>query len=190
MAIPQAIHIDSVVTDNVYGTYQATQYLISKGHTHIGFIGGRGQNQVYPSFEERRRGYLKSIQAQQLPGPFFADAGLERDEAIAAVARFFKENPLITAITGCNDLAVITAMHAALGMGRRIPHDLSAVGFDDILMAANVMPPLTTMHIDKLNMGRLGVQLLANRAEVPEASVVTTQILPCLVERNSVAERP
>jgi DNA-binding LacI/PurR family transcriptional regulator len=51
------------------------------------------------------------------------------------------------------------------------------------------MPPLTTMRIDKLNMGRLGVQLLVNRAEVPEASVVTTYIRSCLIERNSVCEK-
>jgi len=180
---------DSVVTDNMFGAYQATQYLIMKGHTHIGFIGGHAQSRVYPSFEERRRGYLKAIQAYQLPGPYFADASSVRDEAITAATRLFKENPHITAITGCNDFVVITAMHAALAMGLRIPHDISAVGFDDILMAENVMPPLTTMRIDKINMGRLGVQLLVNRAELPKASVVTTQILPCLIERNSVEEK-
>jgi len=180
---------DSVVTDNVFGAYQATHYLISKGHTHIGFIGGHGYAQVYPSFDERRQGYLKAIQEHQLPGPYFVDSSTVRDEAITVATRMFKENPHITAITGCNDFVVITAMHAALAMGLHIPHDISAVGFDDILMAENVMPPLTTMRVDKLNMGRLGVQLLTNRAEAPEASVVTAQILPCLIERDSVAEK-
>jgi LacI family transcriptional regulator len=180
---------DSVVTDNIFGAYLATQYLISKGHTHIGFLGGHARSRVYPSFEERRRGYVQTLQAYQLPGPYFVDSAPVRDEAITAAVRLFKENPQITAITGCNDFVVITAMHAALSMGLHIPRDISAVGFDDILMAENVMPPLTTMHIDKLNMGRLGVQLLANRVDVPEANVVTTQILPCLIERNSVAEK-
>ena len=180
---------DSVVADNLFGAYLAAHYLISKGHTQIGFIGGHAHNRVYPSFDERRRGYLKAIEVHQLPGPYFADAAPVREEAITAATRMFKENPQLTAITGCNDFVVITAMHAALSMGLRLPQDISAVGFDDILMAENVMPPLTTMRIDKLNMGRLGVQLLANRAEVPEASVVTAQILPCLIERNSVVEK-
>ncbi len=180
---------DSVVTDNISGAYLATQYLISKGHTHIGFLGGHTHSQVYPSFEERRRGYLKAIQAYQVPGPYFVDSTSNRQEALTAAICLFKDNPQITAITGCNDFVVITAMHAALSMNLHIPQDISAVGFDDILMAENVMPPLTTMRIDKLNMGRLGVQLLVNRADVPEASVVTTQILPCLIERNSVAEK-
>ncbi len=180
---------DSVVTDNISGAFLATQHLISKGHTHIGFLGGHGQSQVYPSFDERRRGYLNAIQAYQLSGPYFVDSTSAREEAMLAALHLLKENPQITAITGCNDFVVITAMHAALSMGLRIPQDISAVGFDDILMAENVMPPLTTMRIDKLNMGRLGVQLLANRADVPEASVVTAQILPCLIERNSVSAK-
>jgi LacI family transcriptional regulator len=180
---------DSVVTDNIFGAYLATHHLITKGHTHIGFIGGHAQNQVYPSFEERQRGYLQAIHSYQLPGPYFVDSAIVRDEAINAAVRLLKENPQITAITGCNDFVVIAAMHAALSMGLHIPQDISAVGFDDILMAENVMPPLTTMRIDKLNMGRLGVQLLANRAEVPDASVVTAQILPYLIERNSVVEK-
>ena len=180
---------DSVVTDNLSGASLATLYLVSKGHTNIGFIGGHAHDRVYPSFEERRRGYLRVIHSHQLPGPYFADSAPVREETIAAAMRLFAENPQLTAITGCNDFMVITAMHAALSRGLHIPKDLSVVGFDDILMAENVMPPLTTMRIDKLNMGRLGVQLLANRVDVPEASVVTTQILPRLVERNSVAER-
>ena len=179
---------DSVVTDNLSGAYLATQYLISKGHTHIGFLGGHEQNRVYPSFEERSRGYMQAIQDYHLPGPYFVDCEPVREQAYSAALHLLQVDPQITAITGCNDFVVITAMHAALSMNLRIPQDISAVGFDDIFMSENVMPPLTTMHIDKLNMGRLGVQLLANRAEVPEASVVTTQILPSLIERNSVID--
>jgi LacI family transcriptional regulator len=179
---------DSVVTDNLSGAYLATQYLISKGHRHIGFLGGHEQSRVFPSFEERSRGYLQAIQDYNLPGPYFVDSAPVREQAYTAALHLLEVDPQITAITGCNDFVVITAMHAALSMGLRIPQDISTVGFDDILMAENVMPPLTTMRIDKIYMGRLGVQLLANRAEMPEACVVTTEILPCLVERNSVAE--
>jgi LacI family transcriptional regulator len=179
---------DSVVTDNLTGAFLATQYLISKGHTHIGYLGGYEQSRVFPSFEERSRGYLQAIQDYHLPGPYFVDCASAREKAYTAALHLLQVDPQITAITGCNDFVVITAMHAALSMGLHIPQDISAVGFDDILMAENVMPPLTTMRIDKLNMGRLGVQLLANRAEVPEANVVTSQILPLLIERNSVVD--
>ena len=175
---------DSVINDNVNAAYQATSYLISKGHRQIGFIGGK--ENAYPSFYERRRGYLQALQDHHLPGPYFADASTDRFEVIASATRLLSQHPQITALFGCNDFMVISAMHAAFQLGRSVPRDLSVIGVDDILMAESVIPPLTTMQIDKLNMGHLAVQLLANRAEVPEAMPVTAILRPLLVERSSV----
>jgi LacI family transcriptional regulator len=64
--------------------------------------------------------------------------------------------------------------------------DLSIVGFDNIDLASCVTPSLTTMHVDKLGMGRLAMQLLANRIEYPESSPVRVTIRPRLIERSSV----
>jgi LacI family transcriptional regulator len=175
---------DSVINDNVSAAYQATCYLISRGHRQIGFIGGK--ENAYPSFCERRRGYLQALQDHHLPGPYFADATTDRSDVIESATQLLSQYPQITALFGCNDFMVISAMHAALQMGRSVPRDLSVMGVDDILMAESVIPPLTTMQIDKLNMGRLAVQLLVNRAEVPEAMPVTALLRPLLVERSSV----
>jgi LacI family transcriptional regulator len=177
---------DSVITDNVNAAHQATCYLISKGHRQIGFIGGK--EKAYPSFDGRRRGYLQALQEYHLPGPYFADAGIDRMEVINSATQLLTQHPQITALFGCNDFMVISAMHAALQIGRVVPRDLSVIGVDDILMAESVIPPLTTMQIDKLNMGRLAVQLLVNRAEVPEAMQVTAMLRPLLVERSSVLD--
>ena len=67
-----------------------------------------------------------------------------------------------------------------------IPDAVSIVGFDNIDPAKSVTPALTTMHVDKIGMGRLAVQLLINRVEYPDASPVTAVIRPYLVERKSV----
>jgi LacI family transcriptional regulator len=67
-----------------------------------------------------------------------------------------------------------------------VPDDLSVVGFDDIDLASCISPSLTTMHVDKIEMGRLAVQLLANRIEYPESSPVKVIICPHLIERCSV----
>jgi DNA-binding LacI/PurR family transcriptional regulator len=50
-----------------------------------------------------------------------------------------------------------------------VPGDISIVGFDDIDLAAHMAPPLTTMRVDKVSMGRMAVQMLAYRVEFPEA---------------------
>ena len=54
-------------------------------------------------------------------------------------------------------------------------------------MARVVTPPLTTMQVDKVEMGRQAVQLLSHRAEFPEAACLTTLISPRLITRQSVA---
>ena len=77
-------------------------------------------------------------------------------------------------------------MEVAQALDRRVPNDLSVVGFDNIDLAKRVSPPLTTMHVDKVGMGKLAVQLLVNRVEYPESSPVTAVIRPHLVERSSV----
>jgi DNA-binding LacI/PurR family transcriptional regulator len=81
-------------------------------------------------------------------------------------------------------------MYAANELGRRVGDDLSIIGYDDILLAENVIPPLTTMRVDKVIMGQSAVQLLVNRVEQPESGRVTVVIHPDLVERNSVTAAP
>ncbi len=75
-------------------------------------------------------------------------------------------------------------MRAAQSMGRRLPADLSIVSFDDIDTAQYLTPALTTMRVDKVGMGRMAVQLLINRLEFPDSSLVTTVLRPRLVERE------
>jgi DNA-binding LacI/PurR family transcriptional regulator len=61
------------------------------------------------------------------------------------------------------------------------------IGFDDIELARHVSPGLSTMKVDKVGMGRLAVQLIANRLEFPDSEHVLTVLKPRLIERYSVA---
>jgi LacI family transcriptional regulator len=175
---------DSVVSDNFRGAYQAVAYLIRQGHRQIGVVGS--QPSAYPSIAERRRGYLQALQDHGIAEPFFADSHLVREAAAAAAADLLRRAPGVTALFCCNDETAVGAMQAAQAIGRRLPADLSLVGFDDIDLAAHVVPPLTTMQVDKVSMGRLAVQLLAYRVAHPGASGVTTVLRPTLIERQSV----
>ena len=93
----------------------------------------------------------------------------------------------MTALFACNDGFAISAMRAAQDLGRRVPEDLSVVGFDDIELAAQITPALTTMAVDKVTMGRLAVQTLSYRLAWPEAAKMLTVLRPELIERDSVA---
>jgi LacI family transcriptional regulator len=174
---------DSVVSDNFRGAYQAVAYLIQQGHRRIGVVGSMPN--AYPSIEERRRGYLQALSDYGIAEPLFADSHIAHPEAAAAGIELLRRAPDVTALFCCNDLIAVEVMRAAQQLGRCVPDDLSIVGFDDIDLAAHIAPALTTMRVDKVSMGRMAVQLLAQRIEFRDASHVTAILRPTLVERQS-----
>jgi LacI family transcriptional regulator len=175
---------DAVVTDNFSGAYQAVRHLIAQGHRHIALVGSLPGG--YPSIEERRRGYVQALAESAVLERYFADTHVYGSETGAMVRELLRQYPQVTALFCINDNIAILAMKAAQQAGRRIPADLSIIGFDNIEIAEHLTPALTTMHIDKISMGRMAVQLLLNRVEHPEASPITMLIRPALVVRQSV----
>lgn len=187
-AYPDWGQYDSVVSDNVHGAYQAVQHLIAKGHRHIGLVGARAD--AYPSIRERREGYLQALRDHGITTTYCADCAPTGVAAAAATTTLLREQPQITALFGCNDEVALTALRSGEALGRQVPGNLSVVGFDDIDLAQVVTPALTTMHVDKVTMGRVAVQLLNTRVEAPDAARVTTALSLRLVERASVAPPP
>lgn len=177
---------DSVVSDNLKGAHNAITHLIQAGHRHIGIIGSRPNS--YPSIRERRDGYLSALQAHGIQETYFGDCALDSDEAERAAHDLLQSHPHITALFGSNDDMAIAAMRSAQALGKRVPEDLSIIGFDDIDLAPHMQPALTTMRVDKVGMGRMAVQLLRNRSQHPDAERVTALIMPRLIERHSVAK--
>jgi LacI family transcriptional regulator len=80
----------------------------------------------------------------------------------------------------------MATMRAAHKLGLRIPDDLSVLGFDDTDPASEIIPSLTTMFVDKMLMGALGVRQLIDRKEHPERVPFTIVLGTKLVERQSV----
>ena len=105
-----------------------------------------------------------------------------------ATKELLKKQPQITALFAVNDKVALAAMNAAMDAGKRVPDDISIFGYDDVDLAGNAKPPLTTMHVDTVAMGRAAVQLIMNRLEHPDSARVTLTIHPTLVERESVAK--
>lgn len=175
---------DSVITDNFAGAYQAVSYLIDKGHRDIGLVASLPHS--YPSISERRRGYIQALADRGIAACYFADSHLRRADAAEATLQLLEDSPHITALFCCNDDTAIGVLQALQSAGRRVPEDISLIGFDDTDPAAYVVPALTTMQVDKVGLGRIAVQLLMNRIEMPDAGLVTSIIRPLLIERQSV----
>ena len=89
-------------------------------------------------------------------------------------------------IFACNDEVAFGVLRAAHDLGINTPADLSVVGFDDIDLAQEVHPALTTVHVDKVLMGALAVRQLCDRAQSLSRPALTTTLSAQLIIRQSV----
>ncbi len=174
---------DSIVIENITGATTAINHLIALGHTRIGVIGWAKNSP--PSINERFVGYNHALEAHNISTRYVEESGLNREEGYRAATQLLQRAPEITAIFACNDLTAIGAIHAMRDLGIAVPEALSIVGFDNIDMAKEVTPALTSIHVYKTWLGILGVRQLIARALNPEQPKTTTTIMTDLVVRDS-----
>jgi len=156
-----APHFDlpSVTIDEQTGGYEATRYLIERGHRRIAHIHG---DLRYLSARTRVQRYRQAM----------ADVSLPVDEALicggtwapadgaAAMAALLALPQPPTAVFAANDSLAFGAMQVLQTRCMKIPDDIAIVGFDDIPLAAETQPPLTTMRIPLVEMGRQAARLI------------------------------
>ena len=87
------------------------------------------------------------------------------DAGYAAARQLLTLHPELDAVVGGNDLVALGILRAAVEAGRHIPGDLAIVGGDDIFLASQVTPPLTTFHVPKYEIGNRASELLFKRME-------------------------
>jgi len=97
--------------------------------------------------------------------------------------------PHPTAVMCGNDYLAIGALLEARAMGLEIPRDLSITGFDDVAMAAQTEPPLTTMCVDNAEIGRRTAHYLLTRLSGTVPPRVPA-LIPRFIERASTAPPP
>ena len=176
---------DSVVSDNFKATYQAVEYLIQRGHHSIGLVGS--DQHAYPSLKERRNGYLRALKENGINEVYISSFNINHSHGYQETTDLLKKFPHLSALICINDDVGSAAIRAAQEMGKRVPADLSIIGYDDTFISANTHPALTTLHVDTLAMGRAAVHLLTLRVDNPESARMTLVIHPWLVERESVS---
>ncbi len=174
---------DAVMIDNIHGAHLSTELLVSRGHRHIAFINGPD----HPSIVERRMGYVEVMRQHNLTPFIVTMPDLGSAEGEMAVTQVLAQAPETTAIVGSNDMQTIGALKKLQELGYKVPDDFSLVGFDDITIAPLTTPPITTIHVDRLALGRVAVQLLLGRIHNPDRPAVKSVVGVSLVERASVS---
>jgi LacI family transcriptional regulator len=178
----------AVLIDNADGILKACKYLASLGHRRIAYLSG---DRVETSAQERLYGYRKAQEAFSLvdePGLIVHDCRSRIDEGFKATSAILSKKPLPTAILAYNDLIAIGAMDAIKQHGLSVPNDLSVIGFDDIGLASEVNPPLTTVHVPKRTLGALAVQRLLKIINGRDEPIQKSQIPTSLAIRKSTAK--
>ena len=143
---------DMVISDNFHAAYQAVEYLIKRGHKHIGLVGG--EPDCYPSLRERRNGYLRAMKEHGLRTTYTADFNIGQTNAQEKAAKLIRDNPKITGLFAINDNIAVETIRAVQSLGLKVPKDISVIGFDDTNLATSISPTLTTMHVDTVAMGQ------------------------------------
>jgi len=184
--------MDSIVIDNQHGAWQASHYLISKGHINIGYLHSKVEIR---NFLERRAGWRTAVQGViedgGNPEHFIVRVGSTTESAYEDMLAFLDTNPeLPTAYFADNDIIAAGCIRALRERGHRVPEDVSVMGFDDAPSAEHVDPPLTTMDVPKAAMGAQAVRRLVNLIKGETyGEAVRISVLPKVIERQSVLKR-
>jgi LacI family transcriptional regulator len=162
----------------------AARHLLSAGHRRIGIISGPTD---IASMRDRCDGAEALIRAEgelafRVTNAFSVDL---EPEALAAL-----RDGGATAVFAAADVIAIGALRGARASGLRVPDDISVLGFDDIPMAEQSLPPLSTIELPVEDMAERAIAMLMSQIDNPAGTVTeTVMVRTTLVPRRSVSLR-
>ena len=172
------------VCDDQRGGQMATEHLLQLGHREILFLAGPNGSS---SSAGRFGGYQRALAAA---GVVYTDARIylaakDIDSGRKAMTQALSEKTPFTAVVAHNDSVAIGAVETLQQQGFRVPKDVSVVGFEDGLLAANFRVPLTTVRVPQIEMGEVALRLAI---ELQKGSPVQPRHLPVeIIIRSSTA---
>lgn len=176
-------HHDTIVINNVQGAFDATCYLVNRGHQKIGYL--RSKNRI-KNFLEREDGFYKGLGTSK-KSTYIFDVEPTTEGAYNDMKALLDNSPqLPTAFFADNDIIATSCMRAFKEKGYRLPDDISVIGFDDTPLCEIIEPSLTTMRVPKQRLGMLAVDRLISNIKGETREIIKIEVSTELVERNSV----
>ncbi|TCP47864.1 LacI family transcriptional regulator [Tamaricihabitans halophyticus] len=172
---------DAVLPDNVAGGRSVTEHLLALGHRRIAFAAG---SLALTTVADRLSGAAEALGAAglsiaELP---VVDVAFTREGGKVATERILHEFPDVTAILALNDDMAIGALSVLRAQGIAVPEEISVAGFDDVAVAEDLSPSLTTV---RLPMAELGERALSLALKPPSARPRRRATGHVLVARDS-----
>jgi DNA-binding LacI/PurR family transcriptional regulator len=177
-ALP-GVDVPSVDVDNVAGARHAVDHLVALGHTRIACI--TNAPLVYTAAQDRLQGYLDALRSAGIEprSEWIASAAFDAPSGHAAMVELLGRTAFDAVFVG-SDVVALGAIGALREAGRRVPDDVSVVGFDDIPLAAYFDPPLTTVRLPAFELGQAAgralVERIAGRA-IPDRTLLPTELI-------------
>ena len=178
--------LPSVGVDDVRGAALAVEHLLALGHRRIGFVNGP---HTLRQAADRRTGALAALTAAGLPEDALVEVCVQPDATGGEAgldALMDAPGPRPTAVLCINDLAAIGALRALRRRGLVVPDDVALVGYDDVLVAAELLVPLTSVRQPTHALGWRAADLLLSP---PPGGPQRVLFDPELVVRASTAGR-
>lgn len=180
--LPDYSPVQAILIDNTAGAKQAVKHLITTGREKIAFIAGDIQ---HPSIHARFEGYRHMLESHNFP--FNADLIINHKPdtnfqyGYEAAAELVQRRVEFDAIFAANDALALGALRYFAENKITVPEDVALVGFDDVAAAAQSNPSLTTIRVNKEEMGILGlktlVEIIQTRKELNTKIIVPTKLV-------------
>ncbi len=162
----EGTRLSSVSTDNFTAASHSADYLLRMGHTKIGVIGGDlGGSGIT---QRRYDGFLASLTRAGLAfdyGKAYATSKYSFEDGAVAASRLMESYPDLTAIFAMSDVMAIGAIRRLADMGRKVPDDVSVIGFDGIPLSSYYQPRLATIRQETDLLADEGLNILLNMIE-------------------------
>jgi LacI family transcriptional regulator len=182
----EGLNADFVGSDDRYATELAVEHLVKLGHTLIAYVGG---NNGTSNGRQRHAGFVESMVQNGLkadPAMIIAGEG-KRLTGLESIPQLLGLLAPPTAIICFNDSVAFGVMHGLQKAGLTPGRDVSVVGCDDVSDAALWVPPLTTIHNQHIEMGRLAAEMMMRRIQDPGQPPRRIMLEPRLVVRETTA---
>lgn len=168
-----------VSSDHAGGAAAATRRLLQRGHAAVHHLAGPADSFAAA---ERERGWREALREGGVEAPPAVRGDWSAQSGHAAAA----ELAGATAVFSANDQMALGLIRGLADRRRRVPEDVSVIGFDDVPDAANYRPPLTTVRQDFEALAEAAVGALV--ADIEDVAGPASVLVPArLVERSSVA---
>lgn len=148
-----------ITSDQSGGAIKAMEHLIDRGHRKIGLVAGQFSPYIYSSRYNAYMDTLKKYECE-IDYRFIQTIEPTKENAFNSVSSMLSLEDHPTAFFCTNDTIAIGAMKAVMRAGLRIPEDVAIVGYDDSDICTIIEPELTSVKVDKIQMGHLAASKL------------------------------